>query len=92
MKKDGIPPGDTFSNNNTVGFVDEINFDIVIIVDDVARCRNHHSGNRKKKKFEITKNKCPLLHQEEGSEILSKGNNEQIPDPREADKRNHKFV
>ena len=42
MEKQRISSGDTLANDNPFGFIDEINFNVVVIVNDVPCCGYHH--------------------------------------------------
>lgn len=42
MRKNGDSSADKFAYYDSIGFVNEIRFDIKIVVNDVARCCDHY--------------------------------------------------
>jgi hypothetical protein len=79
MKKNGVPARNGFADHHAIGLVDEVYFDVIVIVNNITRSGNHNGRCHDEKEPEVREDEKPLLKQKKGGEVLSKRNDGKIP-------------
>jgi hypothetical protein len=86
MKKNGVPARYGFADHHAVGFVDEVYFDVVVIVNNITRSGNQNGRCHDQKKPKVGEDKNSLLKQKIRSEVLGKRNNRKVPETGQPEK------
>lgn len=76
MEQNGKPAGNTFSNYDSVRFIDIINLYVIVVVDNITCSSNRHGRQCEEEQLKIVDSF--LADQKARGEILGKSNNHKI--------------